>query len=117
MSRSASGTTGRNRPSTGCRRLRETRWPARSWSSSCSCSCSTCAPRTWIAVGIPFSFIGSLLFFGPAGLTLNLGTLIGFFLMVGLVVDDAVVVGESIIAERDKGKRGSGGGRRGAPGR
>ncbi|MYN65481.1 MAG: efflux RND transporter permease subunit [Acidobacteria bacterium] len=62
---------------------------------------------TWIAVGIPFSFIGSLLFFGPAGLTLNLGTLIGFFLMVGLVVDDAVVVGESIITERDKGRRGA----------
>ena len=62
---------------------------------------------TWIAVGIPFSFIGSLLFFGTAGLTLNLGTLIGFFLMVGLVVDDALVVGESIVTERDNGKRGT----------
>jgi len=61
---------------------------------------------TWITVGIPFSFIGSLLFFAPSGLTLNLGTLVGFFLMVGLVVDDALVVGESIAAERDAGKRG-----------
>ncbi|MCY4636960.1 MAG: efflux RND transporter permease subunit [Acidobacteria bacterium] len=61
---------------------------------------------TWITVGIPFSFIGSLLFFGSADLTLNLATLIGFFLMVGLVVDDALVVGESIAAERDRGKRG-----------
>ena len=61
----------------------------------------------WITVGIPFSFVGSLMFFGPADLTLNIGTLVGFFLMVGLVVDDALVVGESIAAERDKGKRGA----------
>ena len=61
---------------------------------------------TWITAGIPFSFIGALIFFSPANLTLNLGTLFGFFLMVGLVVDDALVVGESIAAERDNGKRG-----------
>ena len=59
---------------------------------------------TWITVGIPFSFVASLVFFEPASLTLNLGTMIAFFLMIGLVVDDAVVVGESIVAERDKGK-------------
>ena len=59
---------------------------------------------TWVTVGIPLSFIGSLLFFGPADLTLNMGTIFGFFLMVGIVVDDAVVVGESIAAERERGK-------------
>ena len=58
----------------------------------------------WITLGIPISFIGSLIFFNPADLTLNLGTILGFFLMVGLVVDDALVVGESIAAERDSGK-------------
>ena len=60
---------------------------------------------TWVTVGIPLSFIGSLLFFGAADLTLNMGTIFGFFLMVGIVVDDAVVVGESIAAERERGKR------------
>ena len=60
---------------------------------------------TWVTVGIPLSFIGSLLFFGPADLTLNMGTIFGFFLMVGIVMDDAVVVGESIAAERERGKR------------
>ena len=60
---------------------------------------------TWVTVGIPLSFIGSLLFFAPADLTLNMGTIFGFFLMVGIVVDDAVVVGESIAAERERGKR------------
>ena len=60
---------------------------------------------TWVTVGIPLSFIGSLLFFAPADLTLNMGTIFGFFLMVGIVVDDAVVVGESIAAERERGRR------------
>ena len=58
----------------------------------------------WMTVGIPLSFVGSLLFFDAANLTLNLGTLFGFFLLVGIVVDDSVVVGESIAAEREKGK-------------
>ena len=61
---------------------------------------------TWISVRIPLSFIGSLLFFGPADMTLNLGTMFGFFLLIGIVVDDAVVVGESIVAERERGKTG-----------
>ena len=59
---------------------------------------------TWITVGIPLSFIPSLMFFGPVDLTLNMVTMFGFFLMVGLVVDDAVVVGESIAEERESGK-------------
>ena len=59
---------------------------------------------TWIAAGIPLSFIGSLLFFGVSDLTLNMGTLFAFFLLIGIVVDDAVVVGESIAAERERGK-------------
>lgn len=61
---------------------------------------------TWITVGIPFSFIGSLVFFGSANLTINFATMFAFFLLVGLVVDDAVVVGESIAAERERGKSG-----------
>ena len=59
---------------------------------------------TWITVGILLSFVGSMLFFDLAQLTLNLGTIFAFFLMVGIVVDDAVVVGESIAAERARGK-------------
>ena len=60
----------------------------------------------WISLGIPLSFVGSLMFFAPADLTLNMGTMLAFFLLVGIVVDDAVVVGESIIAERKKGVSG-----------
>ena len=57
----------------------------------------------WVTVGIPLSFIGSLIFFGPSDQTLNMGTLFAFFLLIGIVVDDAVVVGESIAAERERG--------------
>ena len=59
---------------------------------------------TWITLGIPLSFIGALLFFEPANLTLNLSTIFAFFLMIGIVVDDAVVVGENIAVERKNGK-------------
>ena len=58
----------------------------------------------WVTVGIPLSFVASLMLFGLADLTLNMGTLLAFFLLIGIVVDDALVVGESIAAERDKGK-------------
>ncbi len=59
---------------------------------------------TWITIGIPMSFIGSLIFFGAADMTLNIGTIFAFFLLIGIVVDDSVVVGESIAAERESGK-------------
>ena len=58
----------------------------------------------WIALGIPISFVGALMFFGMGGLTLNMGTVLAFFLLIGIVVDDAVVVGESIATEREGGK-------------
>ena len=36
----------------------------------------------WVTLGIPLSLVGSLLFFGPANLTLNMGTLFAFFLLI-----------------------------------
>ncbi len=60
----------------------------------------------WITVGIPLSFIGSLMFFDVADLTLNLGTMLAFFVLIGIVVDDALVIGESIATERESGKNG-----------
>ena len=57
----------------------------------------------WIAIGIPLSFVAALLFFDAFGLTMNLATMLAFFVLIGIVVDDALVVGESIAAEREKG--------------
>ena len=58
----------------------------------------------WITVGIPLSFVASLLFFDISNLTLNMGTMFAFFVLIGIVVDDAVVVGDNIVAERERGK-------------
>ncbi|MBN8414317.1 efflux RND transporter permease subunit [Halomonas litopenaei] len=56
----------------------------------------------WVAMGLPFVFCGTLYFMGEPllGLTLNEFTTFGFIMALGIVVDDAVVVGESVYAER-----------------
>ena len=61
----------------------------------------------WVAVGVPTSILGALLFFPVFGLTLNLVTFFTLLLAVGIVVDDAVVVGESIATQRENGLQGS----------
>ena len=47
----------------------------------------------WVALGIPLAFVGSLTLIAPLGLTINVVTISAFFLVVGLVVDDALIVG------------------------
>lgn len=56
----------------------------------------------WVAMGLPFVFFGTLYFMGEPflGLTLNEFTTFGFIMALGIVVDDAVVVGESVYAVR-----------------
>jgi multidrug efflux pump subunit AcrB len=50
----------------------------------------------WVMMGIPISFLGSLLFFPALGISLNMITMFAFIMAVGIVVDDAVIVGENI---------------------
>ncbi len=47
-------------------------------------------------VAIPVSIVGTFIFFGPLGFTINTITLFGFVLAIGIVVDDAIVVVEAI---------------------
>lgn len=56
----------------------------------------------WVAAGLPFIFFGTLYFMGDSylGLTINEFTTFGFIMALGIVVDDAVVVGESVYTER-----------------
>ena len=61
----------------------------------------------WIAAGIPIAFLGSIVFFDMAGMSINSLTLFAFFIAAGIVVDDAVVVGESIAKQRELGMRGA----------
>ena len=54
----------------------------------------------WVALGIPLAFVGSLTLLAALGLTIGYPTVAAFFILVGLVVDDALIVAESIDAER-----------------
>lgn len=56
----------------------------------------------WVAAGLPFVFFGTLFFMTDSfvGLTINEMTTFGFIMALGIVVDDAVVVGESIYSTR-----------------
>jgi multidrug efflux pump subunit AcrB len=50
----------------------------------------------WVCVGIPISFLGALAVMPELGVTLNLISLFAFILVLGIVVDDAIVTGENI---------------------
>jgi len=58
----------------------------------------------WVAVSIPFSFAGMFIIGQFAGITLNVMTLAGMIIVVGILVDDAIVVGENIFAHFERGK-------------
>jgi len=49
----------------------------------------------WVIVGIPISFLGALALMPPVGLDLNMLSLFGFIMVLGIVVDDAIIIGES----------------------
>ena len=60
----------------------------------------------WVTVGIPVAFFGAmwLMPYGPWPVTINLISLFGFILVLGIVVDDAIIIGESVYTEiRAKG--------------
>jgi multidrug efflux pump subunit AcrB len=57
----------------------------------------------WTAIGIGISFIGAFALLAPLGVTMNTISLFGFILALGIVVDDAIVMGENIFAERERG--------------
>ncbi|MEL7238058.1 MAG: efflux RND transporter permease subunit, partial [Planctomycetota bacterium] len=58
----------------------------------------------WVMMGMSISFIGGLLFMPVAGLSINMISLFGFLIVLGIVVDDAVVVGENVYEQRQSGK-------------
>lgn len=62
---------------------------------------------TWVAMGVPISFLGAVIFFAPFNVNINMISLFGLIIVLGLVVDDAVVVGENIISEQEQGGPGN----------
>ncbi len=57
----------------------------------------------WVTLGIPISFLGGLLLMPSVDVTLNMISLFAFILTLGMVVDDAIVVGEAIYHHRQRG--------------
>jgi multidrug efflux pump subunit AcrB len=57
----------------------------------------------WVALGIPVSFAGALLMFYFFGGTLNFLSMIGLVMALGIVVDDAIVVGEHSLWQYEQG--------------
>lgn len=57
----------------------------------------------WTSVGISLAFVGTFGVMYLTGTSINLISLFGFILSIGIVVDDAIVVGENVFAEQEKG--------------
>lgn len=54
----------------------------------------------WVMMGMAVSFIGGLLLLPATGVSINMISLFGFLVVLGIVVDDAVVVGENVYEKR-----------------
>lgn len=57
----------------------------------------------WVSLGIPISFMGGFWLMPLLGLSINMLSLFTFILVLGIVVDDAVVVGENIALFKERG--------------
>ncbi len=59
----------------------------------------------WVMLGIPISFLGAIFFMPSLGVSINMLSLFAFILALGIVVDDAIVVGENVYTHRGMGKK------------
>ena len=57
----------------------------------------------WVAVGLPFGFFGMFIF-APQFITINVLSLFGMIIVIGILVDDGIVIGENIYHHYEKGK-------------
>ncbi len=58
----------------------------------------------WVAWGIPASFLGMFLIAAIAGITINMISLFGMLLIIGILVDDGIVIAENIFSHFEAGK-------------
>lgn len=57
----------------------------------------------WVMIGMTISFIGGVILLPLIGISINMISMFGFLVVLGIVVDDAIVVGENIYEYRQKG--------------
>jgi len=58
----------------------------------------------WVATGIPIAFFGMFIFASNFGVTINVLSLFGMIIVIGILVDDGIVIGENIYHHYEKGK-------------
>jgi len=58
----------------------------------------------WVSIGVPISFLGALALFPVFGLSIDVISLFAFILVLGLLVDDAIVVGENVHRHQQRGE-------------
>ena len=64
----------------------------------------------WVSLGIPISFLGAIMLMPSLDVTVNVVSLFAFILVLGIVVDDAIIVGENIhrhLERHDSGVQGA----------
>ena len=64
----------------------------------------------WISLGIPIAFLGALMLIPSLDVTINVVSTFAFILVLGIVVDDAIIIGENIFRHQERhgeGLRGS----------
>jgi multidrug efflux pump subunit AcrB len=57
----------------------------------------------WVTLGIPISFMAGLLLVPRFDVSINMVSLFAFIMVLGIVVDDAIVVGENIFRQHEEG--------------
>ena len=60
----------------------------------------------WVVMSLPVSFMGAFFFMPPLDLTINMMTMVGMLLALGLLMDDGIVIAENIASHRERGKSG-----------
>ncbi len=58
----------------------------------------------WVSLGIPLSLAGMFIVIAAAGITINVISLFGMIVVIGILVDDAIVVGENIYSRYESGE-------------
>jgi len=56
----------------------------------------------WVMIGLPVTFLGAIWLMPLLGISINLVSLFAFIMVLGIVVDDAIVIGESACSETEK---------------
>jgi hydrophobic/amphiphilic exporter-1 (mainly G- bacteria), HAE1 family len=59
----------------------------------------------WVSMGLPVSFLGALFLLPLVGISINMISLVGLLIAVGLLMDDAIVIAENIASRMHRGDK------------